>query len=230
VELLVVIGIIALLIALLMPVLSKARAAANRAVCLSNLKQLHAGILMYCNDNAGYFPTCAYWDNGSSYLAMDDDWIWWQANRNLDDSAIAKYVAAGGDALKKLLWCPADSHDGRKTGLGITKGQGPYLYSYGMNEAVGFNSTAGPSFGRTKVSQWRSPSLKILLTEMLEKWNSCPAWASSGQLARRHGTGPSRTHSGDMGINVSAVFIDGHAEGTNEDFSFGLFQVTPEAQ
>ena len=58
VELLVVIGIIAVLIAILLPVLSKARAQANRVACLSNIKQLCNGVLMYCNDNDGYFPTC----------------------------------------------------------------------------------------------------------------------------------------------------------------------------
>jgi prepilin-type N-terminal cleavage/methylation domain-containing protein len=40
VELLVVVGIVAVLIAILLPVLSKARAQANRTVCLSNIRQL----------------------------------------------------------------------------------------------------------------------------------------------------------------------------------------------
>src|SRR5436190_20521605 len=91
VELLVVVGIIAVLIAILLPVLGKARAAANRAVCLSNIKQLYNGILMYCNDNNGYFPTCAYAQDNVAYIQYSEDWIWWESNRNLDDSAIAKY-------------------------------------------------------------------------------------------------------------------------------------------
>jgi prepilin-type N-terminal cleavage/methylation domain-containing protein len=95
VEVLVVIGIIAVLIAVLLPVLGKARAAANRTACLSNIKQLYNGILMYCNDNKAYFPTSAWAATGTAYAQYPEDWIHWQANRNLDESAIAKHVGRG---------------------------------------------------------------------------------------------------------------------------------------
>ena len=55
VELLVVIGIIAMLIAMLLPALAKAREQANRTTCASNVRQLCMAQIMYANDNYGWF-------------------------------------------------------------------------------------------------------------------------------------------------------------------------------
>src|SRR5437764_1358046 len=60
VELLVVIGIIALLIGVLLPALNRARAAANRAACLSNVRQIGIAFMFYANANRGFAPFRRY--------------------------------------------------------------------------------------------------------------------------------------------------------------------------
>jgi len=72
VELLVVIGIIALLISILLPSLSRARETANRAKCLSNLKQIGQGMMLYANENNGNYPRTYYDGTAASPTLVTD--------------------------------------------------------------------------------------------------------------------------------------------------------------
>jgi prepilin-type N-terminal cleavage/methylation domain-containing protein/prepilin-type processing-associated H-X9-DG protein len=93
VELLVVIGIIAILIAVLLPVLRNAREAAQQVKCLSNMRQLATAMVMFASDNKGQMPgrgstASMYFDQQTGIIrqATTDadainftaDWIAWK--------------------------------------------------------------------------------------------------------------------------------------------------------
>ncbi len=107
VELLVVIGIIAVLIAVLLPALSKARASAQIVACQSNLRQLVQATQMFANEHAGYLPQAENngsprmqgWSNrvGTRWEFSNDMWSW--------EWAIMKYVSRN----KAVFQCPTDT-------------------------------------------------------------------------------------------------------------------------
>ena len=213
VELLVVIGIIALLVSILLPTLGKARKAAAAVKCQSNVKQIVTGMIMYANENKGWYPSTSssgVWLGTSNPPAPTHneaacDWIFWQQTgnpnapgaRKLDDSAIVRYVNVRGDKLRELLRCPLDN-DIRTRGISAA---GPYLFSFTMNDRVGrvtwnglpANSLTG---GALKSKVIHNPSEKIMIVEEDEpndgRWVgrdlSDPS-NSPDYLSLRHATG-----------------------------------------
>lgn len=78
IELLVVIAIIAILAAILFPVFAKAREAARKASCSSNLKQIATGMLMYVQDFDETYPAAYSIQAGAGQPADGDTqhWCW----------------------------------------------------------------------------------------------------------------------------------------------------------
>lgn len=73
VELLVVIGIIALLLAILLPVISRAREAANRVKCLANLRSMAQAAMLHAQEHQGYMPVAGFqWIGGASADGLGD--------------------------------------------------------------------------------------------------------------------------------------------------------------
>ena len=74
IELLVVIAIIALLMAVLMPALSRAREQGKRAVCMSHLKQMQLAWIIYCDENDGSIVNGNAGENNGGY-SMEGCWV-----------------------------------------------------------------------------------------------------------------------------------------------------------
>jgi type II secretory pathway pseudopilin PulG len=118
VELLVVIGVIALLIGILLPALRKARDAAAAAACLSNLRQIGIAYNIYVNENKGWLPSAGpnrdfrlkpgsialTWPerlvlSGAMKQSLPRGWNW------TDPDGARQYPISG--ALKGVFVCPA---------------------------------------------------------------------------------------------------------------------------
>ncbi len=102
VELLVVIGIIALLISILLPALGKAREAANRIACASNMRQLGTAFYMYAQANRGSFPYSTVW--GVNPYSGPDNWAI-AINPYLGKGPIVDSSRRNG---KRIFVCPKD--------------------------------------------------------------------------------------------------------------------------
>src|SRR4051794_38918671 len=70
VELLVVLGLIAVLIALLMPVLGAARSQARAVACASNVRQIYHSLLLYANDHHGHLPVFGLPDDRRPFIGI----------------------------------------------------------------------------------------------------------------------------------------------------------------
>ena len=118
VELLVVIAIIALLMAILMPALNRARELGRRAVCLGNLKQLALAWVMYADENDGDFVDGRAGANNGATPPIVSGWVGvvnggWDERRQIKGSStnLAEGIMRGvlWEFLKqpKVYRCPA---------------------------------------------------------------------------------------------------------------------------
>lgn len=136
VELLVVIGIIALLISILIPALNKARNQANAVKCSSNMRQIYMMCAMFAQDHKGHLPTAGFDTNGGNPTLVDERVLWDQAGpgvANFDRGAIWPYLKGGKDAKMGVVYCPSDLGENVAYGA-LTAGSGVKRnFSYSIN-------------------------------------------------------------------------------------------------
>ena len=139
VELLVVIGIIALLISILLPALSKARQQGSMIKCLANIRSLQMAVHMYANENRNSVPSVNWGDDITVNGKVRAGWLYRAGTGLFPD-----FAAGGGRMTKALmeegaLWpylksaevyrCPGHSPD-------LILGKTDSVTSYIMNGAM----------------------------------------------------------------------------------------------
>jgi len=153
VELLVVIGIIALLVALLLPALQAARRQAQTVKCATALREIGNAFVMYAHDNKGYYPP-ASWQGGTGGPLYNIDGA--DYSSAIWHSFIAKYVTKtklgissttadeAADSRKSVIWgCPLWIG----WASGAIGGFDRTLSGYGMNPYPTLNATSPTQVG-----------------------------------------------------------------------------------
>ena len=159
VELLMIIGIIAILAALLLPALSNAKGYAQRSVCLNNLKQLNLGLHMYAEEHDGRLPIIT---NSPPPEVWSDFGVFIRSYLGLN---------AVPSREDKLFACPADTFyygvDGYKS-ESLHRQANFRFSSYAFNAGNSFsagNQPTWPGIAGWKIGSVKNPANTVLVTE-----------------------------------------------------------------
>jgi prepilin-type N-terminal cleavage/methylation domain-containing protein/prepilin-type processing-associated H-X9-DG protein len=248
IELLVVIAIIAILAALLLPALAKAKSRAQLAMCLSNLKQWGLADNMYVDDNNQVFPYPRYQDAYASGVAQDNPpWLAIPTYHNASPSegddvwfnALPSYVAnkpmyvwANDPTIfygsKTIFTCPTAATQGfygpdavaDNTGhRDMIPGVRP-LFSYGMNSKSLANENISATVTTLKTTMVVHPSAFVLFCDVRNRSDETPYYNndSANQTVLATPHCYTTRYSARHNKGANITFSDGHAAHYKYDY------------
>jgi prepilin-type N-terminal cleavage/methylation domain-containing protein/prepilin-type processing-associated H-X9-DG protein len=151
VELLVVIGIIAILISVLLPALANARNKANAVKCASNMRQIYILCTMFAAEHKGRLPRPALVGNNASDINMANTNAWCMVGSSYgiadltDSGGVLWRFLKGQSARAELLYCPGDNGENPVIGSNVQSGEARnFSYSFNCN-ILDFHDPQAPS-------------------------------------------------------------------------------------
>ena len=193
VELLVVVGIIAVLIGLLLPVVVGARRSANQAACASNLRQWAIALNLYADQNQNWLPRRGQGQKPAQTLTNYDDWF--NALPPVLGQPSFQTLVTNGQMPTtdtRSLWiCPELSGAANQYGL---------LFGYAMNMALSVRNAVQPD----RITRVGSGSTMVFLSDGPAGYCSTLPFLSTG--ASPAPFNPVARHKS----RVNIAFLDGH--------------------
>jgi len=229
VELLVVIGIIAVLIGILLPALGRAQRQARVTACLSNERQLAMALLMYCQENQGYFPggagTAAWRDKqgnpqaptSSRTLASYNPDAWNPYSCNDDEKAGPTYLAKYVSKSQKIPYCPSDPLPAKRVGsfFDPNDGNSDWWTSYWYPSSIVYNpidiwngNVQGIDQQPQKLVKVKFTTKKVVIID--RKTFHVKVLVDTDKTFS--GQNATKKPDAKEGLKVCAAFADGHAE------------------
>src|SRR3954451_11809015 len=225
VELLVVIGIIAILISILLPALNHARKKAQAVGCSSNMRQIYIAMMMFCQDNKGQLPDTY----GVGQLSSDTNLVkkcaWLQkvggatgfADMEDEKGALWRYIP-GQSAREQILMCPGDS--GENLAGHPRNDAYPRNFSYSLNSRI-HRGDDPLKLQTVRLGTVANAAEHILIYEEIapnDTWNII-SQSTDDLPSARHGSGISLNAMRDPNSKAyyqsgqgNHCFFDGHVE------------------